>query len=161
MTETDTTRLDDFERTVIFLPAFDKRDSDPSKNYGIHGVGVRFVLKGPEGAVQFLLFTGWHLPHVQEELVGKCHTEHHFCSLKPMPADLGYHSPTPHYEGQEPISDDCEFIGGPCYYDGSTLNAEPVFNRLLAEGDAGVWDELEAFYHSTFEVKEEVADHAL
>jgi hypothetical protein len=57
------------ERITEFAPAFDKRDPDPKKNYGIHGVDLRMVLKGEEGAVQFVLFTGWMLPHVAKELI--------------------------------------------------------------------------------------------
>jgi hypothetical protein len=59
--------LSKFERIVQFLPAFDKRHPDPSKNYGIHGVELRMVLKGPKGAVQFVLFTNWQLLHITRE----------------------------------------------------------------------------------------------
>lgn len=38
------------ERIVEFTPAFDKRSSDPSKDYGIHGVDMRMVLKGVTAA---------------------------------------------------------------------------------------------------------------
>ena len=58
------------ERIVEFTPAFDKRSSDPSKDYGIHGVDMRMVLKGENAATQFVLFTNWHLPHVHDELNG-------------------------------------------------------------------------------------------
>lgn len=34
--------------------------------------------------------------------------------------------------------------------DGSTLNAEPVFEILLKEGSAGVWRELREYYDRTF-----------
>lgn len=63
------------ERIVKLLPAWDKRNSDPSKNYGVHGVELRMVLKGPEGAVQFVLYTNWHLPHVTEGLLASGHSE--------------------------------------------------------------------------------------
>jgi hypothetical protein len=82
------------ERIVEFNPAYDKRDSDPSKNYGIHGVNLRMILKGTKGAIQFVVYTNWHLPHVQAELDRR--HDHILCH--PMPADLGYHSPTPRYE---------------------------------------------------------------
>lgn len=42
------------ERIVEFTPAFDKRSSDPSKDYGIHGVDMRMVLKGENAATQFV-----------------------------------------------------------------------------------------------------------
>lgn len=72
-------------------------------------------------------------------------------SLKPMPAYLGYHSPKPMYEGQSAITHECEFLEGkPCYYDGSALNAGPVYERLVSEGSEGVWKALEAYYEETF-----------
>jgi hypothetical protein len=170
-----------FERIVEMQPAFDKRDPDPRKNYGIHGVTLRMILKGAEGAVQFVLYTNWQLPHVMEEQLAR--GDHLFC--EPLPADLGYHSPRPMYEGHEPMGakrtkfidndgrfdevyplntldkiieseptgtfDPCPYLDGkPCYYDGSGLQAERIYNVLLAEGSDGVWRALEEYYRSTF-----------
>ena len=39
------------ERIIKFHQAYDKRHPNPSKNYGIHGVDLVFVLKGELGAV--------------------------------------------------------------------------------------------------------------
>ena len=182
---------DEFQQITTFAPAFDRRDPDPKKNFGIHGVELRMVLKGPEGAVQFLLYTNWQLPHVQEEQDrrtllriaidredGRMQLR---CFYHPLPADLGYHSPKPHYPDQLPMGaekfdfehketlkgatgdieiptrvktgtfDPCEWLDGkPCYYDGSTLNAEPMFEILLREGSAGVWRELREYYDQVF-----------
>jgi hypothetical protein len=138
----------EFTRVIDMSPAFDKRSSVPGKNYGIHGVDMRMVLKGPKGAVQFLLFTNWFLPHTQRELDEK-HSSHSCCH--PIPADLGYHSLTPMYEDHGSMGA-CEYLGGAtCYYDGSGLNAEPIFEILLREGSEGVWKALEAYYTQTFE----------
>jgi hypothetical protein len=135
------------ERIVEFGKAWDKRDSDPTKNYGIGAVSIRFVLKGIEGAVQFLLLTDWYLPHVTEELKSKPRID----DLHPMPADLDYHSRVARYEGQKLIDDKCVWLdGAPCYYDGSSLAADRVYQRLLVEGSEGVWAELEDYYHSVF-----------
>src|SRR5215467_3220628 len=89
------------ERIVTFEPAYDKRHPDPKKNYGIHGVTLRMVLKGPEGAVQFVLYTNWQLPHVTKEWEDRPDSPQTL--WKPLPADLGYHSPKPMYEGQRPM----------------------------------------------------------
>jgi hypothetical protein len=144
------------EKIVEFSPAFDKRDPKPSKNYGIHGVDLRMILKGEKGVVQFVVYTNWHLPHVQEELNRKAtlkQDERYIeAILNPMPADLGYHSPTPIYEGQSVCSDSCGYLDGkPCYYDGSGLNAERIYEVLLKEGSDGVWRELEEYYKDVFE----------
>ena len=146
--------MKNFHQSVTFKPAYDRRNSDPKKNYGIHGVEIRFVLKGDKGAVQFLLYTNWHLPHVQEELDTKIDNKYPHFSCHPLPADLGYHSPTPRYEEQVKM-DNCDLLEqGYCYYDGSGLNAESVYQQLLTEGDTGVWTKLEEFYKEIFEEKE-------
>lgn len=147
------------EKIVEFAPAFDKRNPDPSKNYGIHGVELRMILKGDKGAVQFVLYTNWHLPHVQQELVTKCHRQggpsliggSPWCSNEPMPADLGYHSPIPRYDGQGICTESCGYLDGkPCYYDGSGLNAKKVYEVLLEKGSDGVWEYLQDFYDELF-----------
>jgi hypothetical protein len=141
--------MSEFERIVYMSPAFDKRHSSPSKNYGVHGVDLRMVLKGPKGATQFELFTNWHLPHVTSATLdappqSRIGLE---CAFLPTPADLGYHWKVARYEGQEPIRQSCEYCDGePCYYDGSSLNAERIYEVLLREGSDGVWRELEALY---------------
>ncbi len=140
------------ERIIELTPAYDKRNPDPSKNYGIQGVSMRMVLKGDKGAVQFLLFTNWMLPHIYKEWKGTKYDDLTIeCRYKPMAADLGYHSLSPIYEGQTTISDKCEYLDGkPCYYDGSGLNAEKVFDILVREGGEAVWKFLENYYNEIF-----------
>jgi len=146
-----------FIKEVIILPAFDRRNPDPTKNYGIHGCDMRFVLKGKKGAVQFVLFTNWQLPHVTEESVTRTLKNQNNldkydikCHFLPSPADLGYHSLKPMYTDQS-RRESCEYLDGkPCYYDGSGLDAEPVYEILLREGSDGVWKKLEDYYNATF-----------
>ena len=143
------------ERIIRFRPAYDKRHpTDPRKNYGIHGVELAFYLKRNNRAVQFILYTNWQLPEVMEELKARRYEvidgDAHWME-RPMPADLGYHSPVPMYDGQGLIRDNCELVGGgPCFCDGSSLNAERIYEVLLREGDDGVWRELEEYYKDTF-----------
>ena len=137
------------ERTIKFYPAYDKRSSDPKKNYGIGSATLGFYLIGELGAIQFTTSTGWNLDHVHEELKHK-HFDY-YDPLKPQAYDLGYHSPNPMYEDYKPMSEPCEFVGGkPCYYDGSTLNAEPILKLLITQGSDAVWKELEDYYIQTF-----------
>lgn len=128
------------KKEITFEPAFDKRDADSKKNYGVHGVTLRFVYGDEKGYVQFVLYTNWHLPEVTAEranmhyepIAGDAHWME-----RPLPADLGYHSPTPHYEGQTKM-EHCDYLKGGCYYDGSGLNAERIYHVLLREGSEGV-----------------------
>jgi hypothetical protein len=140
------------ERITKFYPAFDKRNPEPHKNYGIHGVDLRMILKGELGVVQFVLYTNWQLPHVTEEFLNKPMDRLSIkCFYLPLPADIGYHSPSPMYDGQSICSDSCEYLDGrPCYYDGSGLRAEDVYTVLLESGSDGVWKYLEEDYIDRF-----------
>jgi len=151
-----------FEKIVEFIPAYDKTNPDPSKNYGIGSVNIRFVFKGDKGAVQFVIGTNWHLPHIQRQFFDKPFP---YFQLQPMAYDLGYHSDKPirDYQSDVPRKDEngedefttpsreCPYTkSGRCFYDGSTLNAEPIVEVLLSEGHEGVWRELEKYYKDIF-----------
>lgn len=142
------------ERIIEITPAYDKRDPDPKKDYGIHGCDLKMILKGSKGAIQFVLHMNWQLPHVTKMQLHRI-PSFNDVSIRsrflPLPADLGYHSPVPRYEGHEAITEKCSYLNDkPCYYDGSTLNAEKVYEVLLCEGSEGVWKYLEGYYNETF-----------
>ena len=145
-----------FERIVEMAPAFDKRNPEPSKDYGIHGVDLRMILKGPGSAVQFVLYTSWMLPHVQDEMDSKpLNPRFPYVLHKPLPADVGCHSKVPRFEGHEPEHiNPCPYTGGACYYDGSSLAARDMYKVLCERGSDGVWEELERYYHETFSTAE-------
>ena len=131
------------EKIVSFSPAYNK-----GKEYGIGAVQIRFVLKGELGAVQFLIGTDWYLPADQKSVAALPHSSWH--ETQPRGWDLGYHSPKPMYEEDKTMGP-CEYLDGrPCYYDGSGLAAEPIRDRLLAEGDVAVWEELTRYYVRVF-----------
>jgi hypothetical protein len=45
----------------------------------------------------------------------------------------------------------CDYVdGGVCYYDGSGLNAEPVFDLLCEKGGEAVWKRLEEYHAQIF-----------
>jgi hypothetical protein len=159
--------MGELERIVEITPAFDGRpqamggradwrrptmktdDGTAHTNYGVGGCDVRMVLKGPLGAVQFVVYTDWLPPHVQEErMVGHRQS---VIGLQPMGVDVGYHSPTPQCEGQTNLGP-CEYLDGrECYYDGSGLRADEwVRTILLREGSDGIWRALECEYKSLF-----------
>ena len=138
------------DRWLEVEPAFDKRHSDPNKNYGIHGVTLRFLLRKPDAVMQFVVYSGWHLKHVRNE--GTVTVEKYPFTYwqEPMAADIGYHAKKPLYDGQLSM-DGCERLDGdPCFYDGSTLNAEPVLEAFIEKGFDGVWEALEESYADRF-----------
>ena len=109
--------------------------------HGVHGMAIRFLLKGDEGAVQFLLYTGW-IP-----------TDKHYHNARhmhPIPVDLGYYGRKPHYDDQESMGP-CEFLdGAACYYDGSSLQAESAWTTLINGGEDDLWRFLGEYYDCTF-----------
>lgn len=152
-----------FKRDFKIYPGWDKRNDDPSKNYGIHGCELEFVLTGDKGVAVFRLSTDWLPLHVQQERMGRdvaTHGTYGFpdvCQVvvgeQPMGADLGYHSPTPlrDWQTDNEMRKDCPYLENkPCYYDGSGLAAEEVRNIMLEKGSDGVWQALEAYYERTY-----------
>lgn len=140
------------ERITEITPAFDKRHKNPSKNYGIHGVNLKFLVKGDLGVVQFLIYTNWQLPHVEDEMADKAFSKDANwikALLYPIPADLGYHSPKPIYKDQRSMN--CEYIaGGKCFYDGSGYNAKKPYKIMVEKGGEAMWKFLEKYYHRVF-----------
>lgn len=139
-----------FEKIVRVSGAFDKRDTDPKKNYGISACRIWFILKGPLGAVQFVIGTNWHLPDVQRE---NREWQHDFdCKydkIHPEGWDVGYHAHRPMY-GDQPEMDCDLFEGGRCYYDGSSLRADDWVPKFIEGGTDWLWPELEKEYEERF-----------
>lgn len=143
-----------FERIVWVSPAYDRR----SEGYGIGACRVTFVLKGPAGAVQFMIGTDWYVPSAREHLesfpAGRLDGQR-----KPMGCDVGYHSPKPMYEDHPPIRTKCELVeGGECYYDGSGLRADEWIEDFVAGGTPWLWPKLREEYAYWFEGGRERAE---
>lgn len=146
----------EFTRKVEWTPAY---TIEEGKNHGRGSMTLRFVLVGGEGAVQFVLYTGFDHSEdrfANERLGGV------MCSdgqrrelthrLSVLPADLGYHSLVPHYEGQSAMGEPCPYLDGrTCYYDGSGLNAMDAFDVFTDRGEEALWAFLEQYYACVFE----------
>ncbi len=139
-----------FERMIFFEPGWDKRDPNPSKNYGIGSASIKFLVRGNKGAIQFYLSAGWY-PHLIKMGRLEAYKMGANSSFAPMPLDIGYHAYEPQYEGQEMSSDNCPYLDDkPCYYDGSTLRADQPFRILTEHGDEALWEFLEEEYENRF-----------
>lgn len=147
--------MSDLRREFLVYPAYDKRSEDK----GQHCVDMLWLVRGELGVVQFRLFTGWSANVIGSPDLGWSElsaTSTYMSDYSPervwppMPADIGYHSPTPMYEGQQPM-DKCEWLPqGFCYYDGSSLNAERYFAILVHQGGEALWMALEEYYVERF-----------
>ena len=122
------------ERAVIFEPGYSDPGPRGSDWCGKHGMGIRFILRGKNGAMQFLMNTGW-VPGEKGTLG----------DYYPSAWDYGHHA---RYRGSEwESARDCEYLHtGTCYYDGSSLHADTVMKRFITEGESAVWDELAEGY---------------
>ena len=139
-----------FERIAHVFPAFDKRAPDPSKNYGIGACRIVFILKGPHGAVQFMIGTNWYVPSAREHLKNFPRSERDL-QQKPGGWDVGYHSPKATYKGQAAMSGKCSYVkGGKCFYDGSGLRADEWIEDFVAGGTDWLWPKLEEEYRDLF-----------
>ena len=140
-------RNDKLEKIVVFTPAYDKRHSDPSKNYGIGSVRCLMVLKGKKGAVHFSFGTGMYFPETHREWLVKF-PDHD--PVRYMGHDVGYHSPTRRYKDQLKSQEKCDWINKPCYCDGSALRADEWMNILVRKGSKKIWEMLEEDYKDRF-----------
>lgn len=136
-----TGRPDGLEESVRFTPGFICPVQGGS-GHGRHGMEIRWLLRGPRGGAQFVLYTDW--------LPGKASSPS-VAHMFPMGADVGYHAKRPMYEGQEPLDSECEITGGACWYDGSGLRAMELAERFKVDGEQIVWDQLEAVYADLIE----------
>ena len=129
----------------------------PSKNYGRGGLRIRHYIIGELGVAQFVWSPGVYLP---ETPVATFHES----TREPRAWDLGWHAPIP--DG-EPVNDEdglsiwpwygtrfdtCEFFDSGCFYDGSSLNAEPLLEELIRGGTEAMWPLLDAYYDKQFAV---------
>jgi hypothetical protein len=138
--------VEGFTRRLQLTPGYDHTafaDDCGRGGHGLHGMELRCVLIGPQGATQWLVYLSQLIPG----------TEVKFGSVKPrwadgdvlMAADIGYHWTVPRYEGQE--RRECDLLPeGFCYYDGSSLRAEELVAPFLVEGLGAVWKRLRDEY---------------
>ncbi len=144
-----------FEKIVHVSGAFDKRHADPKKDYGISACRIRFVLKGPLGATQFVVGTDWYLPSIQRAHRQRDHDSAvRFDRIQPEGWDVGYHAPEAQYEGQPDM--ECDLMeSGRCYYDGSSLRADDWVPKFIEGGTDWLWAELQKEYEERFQTRGE------
>lgn len=139
-----------FEHRIDWLPAFDKRDDNPKKNYGVCAMRIVFYVIGPKGAIQWMISTGWYTDSARKHLDGFPSSPWDDERRRPAAHDLGYHAREAQYDNQTPQKN-CHLLGGSCFYDGSSLQAELPMEGFLSGGVDWLWPKLEAAYMHHFE----------
>jgi hypothetical protein len=139
--------MDNFKKEITFTAGhncldFECKWDSPScrpgsgGSHGKHGVDLRFILTGKEGAVIFILFTGW-IPGISPTY------------STPMPAEIQVHSKTSRSFDESPMKD-CLYTQGDCYCRSYGLLADEAMISLVNGGDTEVWNFLQEFYNSFF-----------
>ena len=131
------------EHRVVVSPGYDLRGKG-RRNYGIRGCDVKFYVIGPAGTIQLIIMTDWYPTSARDGHRAGSQTN------KPWVTDVGCHAREPQYDGQSIVQYDCHLIGGPCYYDGTSLN-EAWEEGLVNGGTDWLWPRLEQLYHHRFE----------
>lgn len=126
---------DGFQTAVVFEPGYNDRGG----NYGVHGMDFRFLLRGPRGAVGFLMSSGW--------VPGEKGVNPTVSTLFPMGMDISYHAHSPQREDHEQASAKCPYLDGQtCFSDGAFMAAEPVLEAFIVRGDAVIWEALREWH---------------
>lgn len=130
----DFDHLEDGERKMIILPAWDMRGGAPEDSkYGQHCAELVFGQRLGNKTVSVEFYTGWTVDGSRMMMNG--HDALFMCTG----LYTHYHQKTPDtYENK-----DCPWTGGDCWGEmGSSLYGETILDRLIHEGSAGVWDEI-------------------
>jgi hypothetical protein len=112
----------------------DDKNCIPGGNgsHGVHGLDIEFIVKGYEGVVRFLLFTGWLPKYTKTEGVESC-WQNTTDSLFPVPAQIGFFSILTQHSGT--------------YHNDKPHDA---MYSLVNGGDQALWAYLDAFYDHVF-----------
>lgn len=138
-------RADGLEESVQFTPGYNC-PVPGGKGHGVHGMEIRWHLRGPAGAVWLAMATDW-IPGDRWPGHGLSPSGlNENWALWPCGRGLGYHALAPQYEGQQAERDECPVIGAPCYADLHLSGADEAVKRFIAEGEQPVWEALESAY---------------
>ena len=130
-----------FERKIAFVPAFDKRDLDPRKNYGVHGAEIRFTLRDTEtkDVLCFVLYTNWMTRDVQVETDARYPGgSFPYMFHKPQPAGCDLHLAKKPNVDYASYREHCELTGGECWCDGTAIT-DDLFYTLVEQGEEAFW----------------------
>lgn len=144
-------KLKNGQREVFMFPAYSVRPTPeiPGPDYGHHGVEMHFVERRGKVVIDIGFYTPFYSDALQQEKLhdanGKYLVEQTVIGEQPMCTGVYTHSMVKKLvkDSCPYPRDDCDLTGGKCYgVLGSSLYGDEIRKRLLAEGSAGVWAEI-------------------
>lgn len=133
-------------RSIEWLPARDTRKPQAGGGFtgAAHCMECKFVLTGPLGVVELIIYTGWWLEKT-EKLTDQ--DPNLAFIYKAMPADIVAHKREPWEDALIGPRPECHRLLGPCYPKSwGPLAAENVFKAFVRKGEPVVWAALEGRY---------------
>jgi len=125
-----------YRRRLLTRAAFDQRDPDPNRDYGISGAYFVFCLIGKDRAITWELCSDCFLPETKKRLRDEGHPW-----MGPTAGPVDFHYREPQYEGMR-SSDDCTLLDGTCYGNTGFLLGDDVYRAFAYGGIDGVFGKL-------------------
>lgn len=120
-------------RKIVFVPAYDE-----GPKFGSHGMVISFRLFGPEGVLAWDFHTRIYLEATRKRL-GQGNEHGGIYGT-----EIYSHSTKPHSDSTIGVSD-CALVGGvQCHT--TSIYGQDLAERLVAEGDEGIWKRMEVAY---------------
>lgn len=153
------------EHIVRFDPGYDCirfncKWGDPAckpgtiRSHGWDGIRIRFIVRGDEGVVLFILLTDWIPQYATRQLPASLHIDRWDSAGRddcdgfyPFPLDLSHHSRD---ESQGIIDNQCNFLGGAYPSCFAFEQAAAAMYALVNGGDEALWEFMDAYYEHAF-----------
>lgn len=153
--------MEKLKREIQITKAFDKRNDDPKKDYGIGSCRLYFIVKGNKGAVTIDFFTNWFLESTVKEYSEIGIRKNRMDGTKDtVKTKINLHEGIPIHSGVFSIHNKkktkyttktkCPVLGDYCYPDISCMYGNKFLPILLSKGSDGVFKELEKEYKLRF-----------
>ena len=147
--------MSELKREIRFVAGYNCVDFEcvngqANCGHGKSGMGIMFVVMGDNGAVEFVIDTGWYpyyndgMPLGNRLMYGQCRSE-------PHPGPVMIHSPKQESPDDKASDPSCRYLGGkPCYLREYYLMGQDAFYSLVNGGEDGLWKFMESVYSHFF-----------
>jgi hypothetical protein len=141
-----------FKRRLWIRPGWDKRNLEPTKNYGIGGMSIWFGVIRDWRAMSWTVSIPVYPSDLQLEMNQRARNgEFNNCPDHISFGALNYHRPPTEEEAREHhCSSTCEFIESACSSDGSYTAGNAIGHIFVNNGLEDVFNELELAWRERF-----------